>query len=60
MDNELEKKKAPKRKKKTFSGIVINPVKIGSKYDWTKLLGQKVTGLSSEEYKNYKRNKIIK
>ena len=61
MDNGLRKDKPKvKPKKKTYSGIVINPVRIGDKYDWSKLLGQKVTGLSKKEYDNYKQNKIIK
>lgn len=60
MDNELKKDKPKaKRTKKTYSGIVKKPLKIGSKYDWTKLLGKTVTGLSKKEYDNYKQNKII-
>lgn len=59
MDTEL-KSKAKTKKPKTYSGIVINPIKIGKKYDWTKSLGKKVTGLKKEEYDNYKLNKIIR
>lgn len=60
MDNKLEDKK-PKTKKasKSYSGIVLKPIVIGSKYDWRKKRGEKVSGLSKKEYDNYKLNKII-
>ena len=61
MDNELKKDNPKtKRTKKTYSGVLLKPIKIGSKYDWTKMLGKKVSGLSKKEYENYKQNKIIK
>jgi hypothetical protein len=61
MDNELNNDKPRKKSKaKTYSGIVLKPIKIGSKYDWTKSLGNRVNGLSKKEYDNYKQNKIIK
>lgn len=59
MDNELNKDKPKaKPKKKGLSGVVLKDIKIGSKYDWIR--GEKVNGLSKEEYNNYKQNKIIR
>jgi len=63
MDDELNKaekpKKKPVKKAKTYHGFVINPIKIGSKYDFTGKKGQKVTGFTKKEYESYKKNKII-
>ena len=58
-DDKLNKPSPKKRSKKTYKGVVLKPVKIGNKYDWTKKRGQIVTGLTKKEYDNYKKNKII-
>lgn len=67
MDNEHDVKKEvkkPTKKKvrtpKTYSGLVINPVKIGTKYDLRGKKGKIVTGFTKKEHENYIKNKIIK
>ena len=66
MDNEHDVKKEVEkptkkkvRKPKTYSGRVINPIKIGTKYDLRGKKGQIEKGFTKEEYENYIKNKII-
>lgn len=66
MDNEHDVKKEvkkPTKKKvrtpKKYSGRVLNPIQIGTKYDLRGKKGQIVTEFTKEEYENYKKHKII-
>ena len=60
MDNIDNVKESKPKKAKTYKGVVLNPVKIGKKYDFRGKKGQTVTVKTKKELDNYKLNKILK
>lgn len=58
--DDINNVKEPKPKKvKTYRGVVLNPVKIGKKYDFRGKKGQTVSVKTKKELDNYKLNKIL-